>query len=584
MRQKPLQTIAILLLMTLLAGGFGMRVAEAQEEDERSDEVNEVVDVLGFDMHPNGAQVIVTSVAVTRDATTIEGRFINGRDFPITVRLDTEDTLLRDDRGRTYELIGEGPRDDLDQGTSATFVLSFEPIRLSSVEALTVELNARADDDRDLDERSPGFTVANVDPTGERVAALLPEVLPVDERSVHPAGLSLEISRISFANQSIGLHYSATNTTIGRRSLSRGHHASFLEDDLGNRYNLKFEGSGRTLAVERESTSEGIMIFGGRIAPGATMLRLVLNSEESLTDSGTLSPKFEMGPWTFASSTADGDFERLDIDEEQAHPNGVVVNLASLTFADEGTLATINVENPRATSVLINPCCRGTYLEDDLGNRYLLEAPDENPSVRVERRQGIDANLAFPGAIDPRATTIELVIGDREDNSPADEVDPMSFRPFFRFGPYELERAEASTSDVETEELVAGLEAIVVDDGVLLTLPSRLLFEDDDDALKRSASGLIDVLLDLVEFYEGDDLVVIGHTDNQGRSFYNLGLSAERAATIRQALIDGGIDRDLVTTEARGESDAIANNSSAAGREANNRIEILILTSRGLPN
>ncbi|MGB3179878.1 MAG: OmpA family protein [Cyclobacteriaceae bacterium] len=77
---------------------------------------------------------------------------------------------------------------------------------------------------------------------------------------------------------------------------------------------------------------------------------------------------------------------------------------------------------------------------------------------------------------------------------------------------------------------------------------------------------------------ENDDLSIriIGHTDNVGSDDYNLRLSRERAAAIRDYLVSNGISDDRLSVEGKGESSPVASNNSDSGRKQNRRVEFVI--------
>jgi OOP family OmpA-OmpF porin len=72
-----------------------------------------------------------------------------------------------------------------------------------------------------------------------------------------------------------------------------------------------------------------------------------------------------------------------------------------------------------------------------------------------------------------------------------------------------------------------------------------------------------------------------GHTDSQGSATYNEALSQRRAASVRAALVAAGIDPARVTAMGMGEALPVASNDTAAGRQQNRRVEIII---RGSPS
>lgn len=70
-----------------------------------------------------------------------------------------------------------------------------------------------------------------------------------------------------------------------------------------------------------------------------------------------------------------------------------------------------------------------------------------------------------------------------------------------------------------------------------------------------------------------------GHTSSEGGEDFNQVLSAERAFSVRQYMIENGIDEDRVTATGYGYSRPRADNSTEEGRRANRRIEIRVLNT-----
>jgi OOP family OmpA-OmpF porin len=67
-----------------------------------------------------------------------------------------------------------------------------------------------------------------------------------------------------------------------------------------------------------------------------------------------------------------------------------------------------------------------------------------------------------------------------------------------------------------------------------------------------------------------------GHTDNHGAPDYNLDLSKRRAASVRQWLVDHGIDPGRLDSQGYGMTQPIDTNDTDAGRAANRRVEFKI--------
>jgi len=67
-----------------------------------------------------------------------------------------------------------------------------------------------------------------------------------------------------------------------------------------------------------------------------------------------------------------------------------------------------------------------------------------------------------------------------------------------------------------------------------------------------------------------------GHTDNAGKDDANMKLSQDRADAVKAYFVSKGISEDRITSEGFGETMPIADNTTAAGRIKNRRIEIKI--------
>jgi OOP family OmpA-OmpF porin len=77
--------------------------------------------------------------------------------------------------------------------------------------------------------------------------------------------------------------------------------------------------------------------------------------------------------------------------------------------------------------------------------------------------------------------------------------------------------------------------------------------------------------------YPGLRVEVQGHTDSSGSDRYNLSLSERRAQAVRAYLIDQGVSSGQVEARGYGESQPIADNSTAAGRARNRRVDMKVL-------
>jgi OOP family OmpA-OmpF porin len=69
-------------------------------------------------------------------------------------------------------------------------------------------------------------------------------------------------------------------------------------------------------------------------------------------------------------------------------------------------------------------------------------------------------------------------------------------------------------------------------------------------------------------------VIATGHTDSIGSDAYNQKLSERRAAAVKDYLVSKGIPASKITTIGKGESQPVATNKTAEGRQKNRRVDI----------
>jgi outer membrane protein OmpA-like peptidoglycan-associated protein len=113
--------------------------------------------------------------------------------------------------------------------------------------------------------------------------------------------------------------------------------------------------------------------------------------------------------------------------------------------------------------------------------------------------------------------------------------------------------------------------------GLIVSL-SDVLFDFNRATLKPGAREKLSKLAGILLAYPGDYRMEIeGHTDAIGSEEYNLRLSQLRAESVRDFLTQASIPASRITaTRGLGKSQPIADNSKAAGRQVNRRVEIVI--------
>ena len=114
------------------------------------------------------------------------------------------------------------------------------------------------------------------------------------------------------------------------------------------------------------------------------------------------------------------------------------------------------------------------------------------------------------------------------------------------------------------------------DDKLYVALPSGILFDVDKTDLRPSARDEIARAADVLVKYPDTYITVEGHTDSTGTPDYNQRLSERRADAVRDELIRNGVSGSRINIRGYGETDPIADNSTAEGRQANRRVQLEI--------
>ena len=112
---------------------------------------------------------------------------------------------------------------------------------------------------------------------------------------------------------------------------------------------------------------------------------------------------------------------------------------------------------------------------------------------------------------------------------------------------------------------------------VLNTAFSNLEFETNLDVIKSGSKPALVELANTLKKKPEWKLKLSGHTDNVGDDDANMILSKKRAESVKKFLTSQGIDEGRIKTEFFGESQPIEDNSTAAGRQKNRRVEFKII-------
>jgi len=140
----------------------------------------------------------------------------------------------------------------------------------------------------------------------------------------------------------------------------------------------------------------------------------------------------------------------------------------------------------------------------------------------------------------------------------------------------ELTATKAELSRRDMEQAFSRLARTrTTDRGLIVTLPG-IFFDTGKSMLKPGARSTLTKIAAQLKKDGGARTSVEGHTDSVGGTTANEELSEKRAAAVREFLVKAGVDADHITSSGKGESEPVATNKTAAGRQQNRRVELVI--------
>ena len=125
-------------------------------------------------------------------------------------------------------------------------------------------------------------------------------------------------------------------------------------------------------------------------------------------------------------------------------------------------------------------------------------------------------------------------------------------------------KTQKPEDDLSNKSLVRG-ESFVL---------KNVYFDTDSDELQPRSFVELDKLLALLRKFPEVNILIVGHTDNEGTAAYNEDLSQRRASTVMRYLTDREISASRLSAEGRGQREPVASNDNPEGRQLNRRVVV----------
>jgi len=116
----------------------------------------------------------------------------------------------------------------------------------------------------------------------------------------------------------------------------------------------------------------------------------------------------------------------------------------------------------------------------------------------------------------------------------------------------------------------------LAEDGRVAT--QGILFDLDSDRIRPESTPTLDEIGTMLKDHGEMRIAIEGHTDSSGDDAHNQDLSERRAAAVVVFLVEHyGIERSRLESAGFGESNPVADNETAEGRQQNRRVELVLL-------
>jgi outer membrane protein OmpA-like peptidoglycan-associated protein len=158
------------------------------------------------------------------------------------------------------------------------------------------------------------------------------------------------------------------------------------------------------------------------------------------------------------------------------------------------------------------------------------------------------------------------------------EADAANARAQAAESQHNAQKSEADASAVR-EKLRAQLNSVLATSesarGLIVNM-SDVLFDTAKFTLKPDTKVSLAKVATILQLYPGLKVQVEGYTDSVGGDEYNQKLSENRANAVHDFLVQNGVPAANVTAAGYGKNKPVADNSTAAGRAQNRRVNLVV--------
>ncbi|WP_417543901.1 OmpA family protein [Marinobacter sp.] len=139
---------------------------------------------------------------------------------------------------------------------------------------------------------------------------------------------------------------------------------------------------------------------------------------------------------------------------------------------------------------------------------------------------------------------------------------------------YYMDRQEA---ELRHKLKGTGVRVIRNGDEIELVMPGNITFDLNQTTIRGGFTSTLESVSLVLKEFDKTIIQIEGHTDSSGADSYNQLLSERRAGSVRDFLLNQGIEPKRTRAVGYGERYPIASNDTSAGREQNRRVELTLV-------
>ena len=128
----------------------------------------------------------------------------------------------------------------------------------------------------------------------------------------------------------------------------------------------------------------------------------------------------------------------------------------------------------------------------------------------------------------------------------------------------------------EVEDAIAPDPVVTVVEEVVEAVEFLVYFDLNDAGVRTDQQPTMDVVIAAANSAPDRPILIVGHTDTSGAVDYNQALSERRAISVITQMLEGGVDRQRITSEAVGQTQPLVQTGDNVVEQAN-RVAVITL-------